>query len=73
MESANLSTWCAKWSTGEQMAKCVLTLKVRVAWWVRWYISACQLFAQLHQVQPDADKIAAFVVRHGVKVDVNHA
>lgn len=56
-----------------QMAKCVLTLKVRVAWWVRWYISACKLFAQLHQVQPDADKIAAFIVRYGVKVDVNHA
>jgi hypothetical protein len=54
------------------MAEICVVLRVRVAWWVRWYVSACALFAHLHGVQPDADKIGGFVSKHGVKVEVDH-
>jgi hypothetical protein len=44
-----------------------LTVTVHVAWWVHPYIKACAIFARLFGMTPDADKIAATIMR-GLKV-----
>ena len=49
------------------MAEIRFTVSARLAWWVRWYLSGCALFARLHGVQPHSEKIGRFVARHGVK------
>ncbi|MFC5524019.1 hypothetical protein [Polaromonas jejuensis] len=51
------------------MAEITIKVRVRIAWWVRWYIRACVLFAVMHGLRPDVDKIARFVVVHGVKLE----
>lgn len=52
------------------MATETVVLQVRVAWWVKPYIAACVVFAMLHGLQPNADKIARFVARHGMRIKV---
>ena len=44
-----------------------ITIKVRVAWWVRWYISGVALFAFITGAQPDMEKITAKVMK-GVRI-----
>lgn len=44
-----------------------MTIKVRIAWWVRWYISGVALFAMLTGFEPDMEKIKAKVMK-GIKV-----
>ncbi len=43
-----------------------MTIKVRIAWWVRWYIAGV-LAAKLTGAEPDMEKVGA-VVRRGVEV-----
>ena len=40
-----------------------MTIKVRIAWWVRWYISGVALCAFLTGSQPDMEKIKAKVMK----------
>ena len=47
------------------MARLVVT--IRIAWWVRWFISSVALFAMLTGLEPDMEKITAKVMK-GVKV-----
>ncbi len=43
------------------MARLVVT--IRIAWWVRWYISGVALCAFLTGFQPDMDKVKAKVMK----------
>jgi hypothetical protein len=52
------------------MATETVVIQVRTAWWVRPYIGACVVFAMLHGLQPNTDKIARFVARHGMRIKV---
>ena len=44
-----------------------MTIKVRIAWWVRWHISGVALCAFLTGFQPDMDKVKAKVMK-GVRL-----
>ena len=44
-----------------------MTIKVRIAWWVRWYISGVALRAFITGAHPDMDKITAKVMK-GVRI-----
>lgn len=52
------------------MATETVAIQVRIAWWVWPYVAACVMFAMLHGLQPNADKIARFVARHGMRIKV---
>lgn len=52
------------------MATETVVIQVRAACWVKPYIAACVVFAMLHGLQPNADKIARFVARHGMRIKV---
>lgn len=45
---------------------CVITMTVR--WWVRYYLHALALFCITTGLRPDTDKVTAFIVRHGIRV-----
>ena len=47
----------------EGMTMASMTIKVRIAWWVRWYISSVALCAFLTGFQPDMDKVKAKVMK----------
>ena len=44
-----------------------IKVTVRVAWWVRWYISGVALCAFITGAQPDMEKITA-KVKKGVRI-----
>ena len=44
-----------------------MTIKVRIAWWVRWYISGVALCAFITGAHPDMEKITAKVMK-GVRL-----
>lgn len=52
------------------MATEKLTIRVEYAWWVRWYVDACIAFGLLHRLQPDGERIASFIVRHGMRFHI---
>ena len=44
-----------------------IKVTVRVAWWVRWYISGVALCARITGAQPDMDKITSKAMK-GVRI-----
>ena len=44
-----------------------INVTIRIAWWVRWYISGVALFAMLTGLEPDMEKITAKVMK-GVRI-----
>ena len=44
-----------------------MTIKVRIAWWVRWYISGVALCAFITGAHPGMEKITAKVMK-GVRI-----
>ena len=44
-----------------------MTIKVRIAWWVRWYISGVALRAFITGAQPDMEKVKDKVM-NGVRL-----
>ena len=52
------------------MATSTITIQIRVAWWVRWYLATCLVFASLHGLRPNGEKIVRTVVRHGIRTKV---
>lgn len=44
-----------------------INVTIRVAWWVRWYISGVALCAFLTGLEPDMEKIKAKVMK-GVRL-----
>ena len=44
-----------------------INVTIRIAWWVRWYISGVALCAFLTGFQPDMDKVKAKVMK-GVRL-----
>lgn len=44
-----------------------ITITIKVAWWVRWYIAGVSLCALLTGLEPDLEKVAR-TVRRGLKV-----
>lgn len=47
-----------------------LTISVRPRWWVLPYLKGIALLAGVTGRWPDADRVTAFIVRHGFKLDV---
>ena len=47
------------------MAAC--TVRIKVAWWLRWHLAGVALAAQMTGANPDYDKVRAAVMR-GVRV-----
>lgn len=44
-----------------------MTIKVRIAWWVRWYISGVALCSLLTGLEPYMEKVKATVMK-GVRI-----
>ena len=44
-----------------------IKVTIRIAWWVRWYISGAALFAMLTGREPDMEKVKATVMK-GVRL-----
>lgn len=44
-----------------------IVIRVRVAWWVRYYLSACALFVKFGG-KPNLGKVGEVIRTHGVKV-----
>lgn len=44
-----------------------MTIKVRIAWWVRWYISGVALCSLLTGLEPDMEKVKSRVIK-GVRL-----
>ena len=44
-----------------------ITIKVRFAWWVRWYISGVALCSLLTGLEPDMEKVKA-KVKKGARI-----
>ena len=44
-----------------------MTIKVRIAWWVRWYISGVALCSLLTGLEPDMEKVKATAMK-GVRL-----
>lgn len=55
---------------GQLDKRVTITFKVRVAWWVRWYVSALALFSRTTGMQPDIEKIGHFISSRGIKLEV---
>lgn len=51
------------------MAQHTVTISVRVAWWVRWYLSGVMFAAWITGATPDATKAARWI-RRGLSVCV---
>lgn len=49
------------------MTRATVTIRIRVAWWLRAYLGSVALFSTLTDMVPDWDKVARMVER-GVKV-----
>ena len=49
------------------MTMASIKVAIRVAWWVRWYISGVALCAFITGAHPDMEKIKAKVMK-GIKV-----
>lgn len=49
------------------MAQCSITITVKVAWWVRPYISSLALIARVTGLRPDPDRVQRVLMR-GVTV-----
>lgn len=53
------------------MAKSTIDVKIRLCWWVRPYLSAMFVFARLHGASPDVQKITRFIMKRGVRCEVD--
>ncbi len=51
------------------MADSSITIKVHKSWWVRWYLTSISALARLHLMEPDIEKIGAFVLKNGIRLD----
>lgn len=50
-----------------------LTLSIELKWWVEPYMYALRTFCFFTQLDPDYDKVASFIAKHGVKYEIaNH-
>lgn len=47
-----------------------LVVHLHVRCWVPYYLSAVQLFCQTFGTQPNVERVAAFIIRRGIKVSV---
>ena len=51
------------------MTKNTLTLKVRVSWWIRYYLAGVSLCALLTGATPDFEKVHRVVMR-GIHIEI---
>jgi len=40
-----------------------VTISIRVAWWLRWYLAGVALMCELTGCQPDYDRVRCWVLR----------
>ena len=48
------------------MAICKLLVELKAKWWLPVYVKTLTLFCMLMQREPDYEKVAAFIVKHGM-------
>lgn len=53
------------------MAEYSITITIRYAWWVKPYLCALQFFGDFTGLEPDTEKAADLIARHGVTVGVS--
>ena len=46
----------------------IVTVRITVAWWVRWYLAGVALASKVTGAAPDMDKVGAVVLK-GIKVE----
>ncbi|VFR96501.1 hypothetical protein RAN3_1879 [plant metagenome] len=44
-------------------ASTTITVRLRFAWWLRWYLAGVALTARMSGLEPDANKVAGWVRR----------
>jgi len=47
-----------------------LQLEIKTRWWVKLYVRTLTLFCLITRQEPDYDKVAGFIVRHGISQKV---
>jgi len=53
------------------MASSSITVRIRVAWWLHWYVGSVAMFARLPGMEPDPVKVE-YWVRRACRVQVVH-
>ncbi|HGT8985932.1 hypothetical protein [Escherichia coli] len=48
------------------MAICKLSVEVKSRWWLPVYIKTLTLFCLMTCREPDYEKVAAFILKHGI-------
>lgn len=46
-----------------------ITVRIYAPWWTSAYVYSCGIFARLHGLEPDLEKISATISKH-IKVEV---
>ena len=41
----------------------IATIRIQVAWWLRWYLSSVALMSQLTDREPDMEKVGRWIER----------
>lgn len=52
------------------MATSTIVLELKTRWWVPVYLRTLMMFCILIRQEPDYDKVAGFIVRHGISKKV---
>lgn len=47
-----------------------IVLELKFRWWVPVYLRTLMMFCILIRQEPDCDKVAGFIVRHGIRKKV---
>ncbi len=55
---------------GEPMPVCTISIEVKSRWWLPFYVKTLTLFCLMFQREPDYEKIAALITKHGISQKV---
>lgn len=48
------------------MAMCRLSVEIKSRWWLPVYIRTLTLFCMMMRCEPDYQKVAEFIIKHGI-------
>ena len=52
------------------MPGCTITVEVKSSWWLPFYVKTLTLFCLMFQREPDYEKTAALITKHGISQKV---
>lgn len=55
------------------MPACTISVEVQSRWWLPLYLKSQALFCLTFQYEPDYEKTAAFIAKHGISQKVKAA